>query len=166
MRRGLGDDAEVVGDQDHADVELALHTIDQLDDLRLDGHVEGRRRLVGDQHVRVVDERHRDHRALAHAARELMREVLRADRGVRDPDRAEQLDGAVPGLLLPHLLVGEDGLGDLVADAVHRMQAGKGILEDHRHVAAADMAQLVRLELQEVAALEEDLARDHGVARG
>ena len=39
-----------------------------------------------------------------------------------------------------HLLVGENGLGDLVADAVHRMEAGERILEDHRHVAPADMA--------------------------
>ena len=80
VRRGLGDDAEVVRDQDHADVELLLHAVDQLEDLRLHGHVERRRRLVGDQHVRVVDERHRDHRALAHAARELVRVVARAAR--------------------------------------------------------------------------------------
>ena len=97
VRRRLGDDAEVVRDQDHADVELALDAVDQLEDLRLHRHVERGRRLVGDQHVRVVDERHRDHRALAHAARELVRVVAsRATFGVRDPDRVEQLDGAAP----------------------------------------------------------------------
>ena len=63
-----------------------LTPVDQLEDLRLDGHVERGRRLVGDQHVRVVDERHRDHRALAHAARELVRVVACADVGVRDAD--------------------------------------------------------------------------------
>src|SRR5262245_63569279 len=31
---GLGDDPEVVGDEDHADVELVLHTLDELEDLR------------------------------------------------------------------------------------------------------------------------------------
>ena len=42
--RRLGDDAEVVRDQDHADVEVALDLVDQLEDLRLHGHVE---RVVG-----------------------------------------------------------------------------------------------------------------------
>ena len=36
-----------------------------------------------------------------------------------------------------------DGLGDLVADAVHRVEARERILEDHRDVLAADLLQLV-----------------------
>ncbi len=90
--RRLGDDAEIVRDQDDADVELALEVLDQLEDLRLHGHVERGRRLVADQDGRVVDERHRDHRALAHAARELVRVVARPAVGVRDPDVLEELD--------------------------------------------------------------------------
>ena len=50
----LGDHPEVVGDQDHADVEVALDLVDELEDLRLHRHVERRGRLVGDQHGRVV----------------------------------------------------------------------------------------------------------------
>ena len=50
----LGDDAEVVGDDHDRGVELALQALDQLEDLRLDRHVERRRRLVGDQQLRVV----------------------------------------------------------------------------------------------------------------
>ena len=95
--RRLGDDAEVVRDQDHADVEVALDLVDQLEDLRLHRHVERGRGLVGDQHVGVVDERHRDHRALPHAARELVRVVARAVARVRDADRVEHLDGALEG---------------------------------------------------------------------
>ena len=49
--RRLGDDAEVVRDEDDADVEVALDLVDQLEDLGLHGHVERGRRLVGDQHV-------------------------------------------------------------------------------------------------------------------
>ena len=45
----LGDDAEVVGDQDRRDVLLAVELLDQPQDLRLDRHVERGRRLVGDQ---------------------------------------------------------------------------------------------------------------------
>ena len=49
---GLGDDAQVVRDQDDADVEVALDLVDQLEDLGLHRHVERGRRLVGDQHRR------------------------------------------------------------------------------------------------------------------
>ena len=67
---------------------------DQLEDLRLDRHVERRRRLVGDQEVGVARERHRDHHALAHAARELVRVVVDAHARLGDADRVEQLDRA------------------------------------------------------------------------
>ena len=50
---------------------------EQLEDLRLDGDIERRRRLVGDDQSRVRHERHRDHGSLAHAARELVRIVAR-----------------------------------------------------------------------------------------
>ena len=43
----------------------------EVENLALDGHVEGGRRLVGDQELRPADERHGDHRALLHPAREL-----------------------------------------------------------------------------------------------
>ena len=138
--RGLGDDAEVVRDEDDADVELALDLLDQLEDLRLHRHVERGGRLVGDQDRRVVHERHRDHRALAHAARVLVRIVACARLRVRDPDVTEHLDGPLAGVVLAFVRVREHRLCDLVADAVHRVQAGERILEDHRDVLAADVA--------------------------
>ncbi len=134
-------------DEDHADVELALDLLDQLEDLRLHGDVECGRRLVADQHGRVVDERHRDHRPLPHAARELVGIVAGPAGGVGDPDVLEQLDRPMAGGGLTCVAVGEERLGDLVADAVHRVQAREWILEDHRDVLAADLAQLVRAEV-------------------
>ena len=94
----LGDDAEIVRDQDHGGAELGSQARDQLEDLRLDGDVERRRRLVGDQQLRVVDQRHRDHHALAHAAGQLVR-IARASRsgvaGCRPPS-ASRRRGARP----------------------------------------------------------------------
>ena len=48
-----GDDAEVVGDQQHGDVEALLQIGEEIEDLRLDRHVEGGRRLVGDEQLAV-----------------------------------------------------------------------------------------------------------------
>ena len=64
----LRDDAQVVRDEQDGRAGF-LQLAHQLEDLRLDGHVEGGRRLVGDQHLRVAGQRHRDHDALPHAAR-------------------------------------------------------------------------------------------------
>ncbi len=69
----LGDHAEIVGDDHDRHPELALESFHQRQDLRLDGHVERRRGLVGDQQLGLVGQSHRDHRPLAHAAGELVR---------------------------------------------------------------------------------------------
>ena len=54
----------------------ALKLADQLQDFRLDGHVERGGRLVGDEELGIVGDRDGDHHALALAAGELMRVLL------------------------------------------------------------------------------------------
>ena len=66
--RDLGDDAEIVGDQDHSGACLPLAPGQERQHLRLHGHVERGRGLVGDDDLGASRHRHRDHRALAHAA--------------------------------------------------------------------------------------------------
>ena len=84
----------------------ALQLGEQLQDLRLHGDVERRRRLVGDQQVRLVGERHGDHHALALPARQLVRigaEPLLRRRGCRPASqqferaRARRLARTGPG---------------------------------------------------------------------
>ena len=50
------DDAEVVGDDEVGEVELALQPLEQVDDLRLDGDVERRHGLVADDESRLEGE--------------------------------------------------------------------------------------------------------------
>ena len=70
--------------------------LQHLEHLRLDRHVQRGRRLVGDQQRRRVRDRHRDHRALPHAARELVRILVVARIGIRHADETEQLDHPRP----------------------------------------------------------------------
>jgi hypothetical protein len=49
-------------------------------------------------------------------------------------------------------------ISDLQADLEHRIERGGRVLEDHRHALAAQVGHLVGGELQEVAALEPQLA--------
>ena len=64
----FGDHAHIVGDQDNRGAGRILDFADQVEDLRLDRHIERGGRLVGDQQFRIARQRHRDHRALAHTA--------------------------------------------------------------------------------------------------
>jgi hypothetical protein len=49
--REARNDAKIVRDEHYRGVETPLQILQELEDLRLHGHVEGRRRLVGDEHL-------------------------------------------------------------------------------------------------------------------
>ncbi len=92
---------------------------------------------------RIVRDRHRDHHALAHAARELVRE--RGRRAARDSGCRRASSSSIARRarrLAPTVLMHEDRLGELIADGVDRRQRGERILEHHRDLAAADRGQL------------------------
>ena len=87
-------DAKVVGDEDEGEVELVAQLGEQVHHLRLDRHVEGRDRLVGDDQLRLDREGAGDADALA--AGEL-RQVAVDVLGVEADELEQLLD---PGLLL------------------------------------------------------------------
>jgi hypothetical protein len=72
---------------------------------------------------------------------------------------------AAAGVRGAHPLMALDRLDDLVADRVGRIERGHRLLEDHGEPRTAQVAQLGRRDLQEVAALELDLAADRRVLR-
>ncbi len=86
------DDVEIVGDEQHRHAELRLQVLQQFEDLRLHGDVEGGRRLVGDQKIGTVGERHGDHHPLALSAGELVRIGAKALRRIDDADFGQKLD--------------------------------------------------------------------------
>ncbi len=71
--RDLDRDADVVGDEDHTDIEFALQLPDQEQNLDLNGGVERCRRFVGQQQGGIARQGQRNHRALPHAARHFVR---------------------------------------------------------------------------------------------
>ncbi len=65
--------AQIVADEQAGEIELAAQLQEQIEDLRLDGDIEGGHRLVADQQIGLHGQRAGDGDALALAARELMR---------------------------------------------------------------------------------------------
>ena len=89
---GFGDDAHVVRDHHHRHVELRAELVQEIENTCLDGDVERRRGLVGDQELRVAGDRHRNHHALSHSTRESVRVVRQPPRRIGDANVLEQLD--------------------------------------------------------------------------
>ena len=142
-------------DEDVGEPELALEVLEQVQDLRLHGHVERGHRLVADDQLGVDREGARDADALALAAGELVREavvVLRVQ-----PDDLEQLLDALLDLRLGAHLVHLERLGDDEADALARVQRRVRVLEDHHHLAPV-RTHLGAGQARDVAAVEDDPA--------
>ena len=156
----LGDDAEIVRDQDDGGADLGLQVLHQVEDLRLDGDVERRGRLVGDQQLGPAGQRDGDHHALAHAAGELVGILVEAALGLGDADQLQHLHGPVVGLAAADALVQPQRLAELPADGQHGIEARHRLLEDHGDVVAAHAAASRVGELQQVDAAEADGARD------
>ena len=107
---------------------------------RLDRHVERRRRLVGDQHLRIARERHRDHHALAHAAGELMRVLVQPPLGCRDPhELAAARSCARARCASREAEMLRQHLADLAADLEDRVQRRHRLLEDERDLASSHL---------------------------
>jgi hypothetical protein len=85
-----GHHAEVVGDQDHGHLAVALQRLEQVEDLRLHGDVERRRGLVGEEQLGAARQGDGDHDPLAHAARHLVGVHAQAALGLGDAHRGEQ----------------------------------------------------------------------------
>ena len=136
---GLGEHGQVVRDQDQREAEVAPQFLQQREHLRLRHHVECRRRLVRDDDLGIAGQGQRDHHALAHAARELVRILAGAIRA--DADALEQFahpraHGRAVGLGI----VQADRLADLARDALHGIERVECALEDERDLAPAQVA--------------------------
>ena len=131
----LGDDRQVVGDEDQRQPELGAQLLEEAEDLRLDHDVEGGRRLVADDDRRVARERHRDHRPLAHPTGQLVR--IGAAALLRDADKLEELVGPCERRLARLAEALLDGLGDLLTDPFDGVEGIHRTLEDDADLAPA-----------------------------
>ena len=115
--------------------------------------------------LRAAAQRHRDHRALALAARQRERIGARHPLGIAQLHMAQQLDRLRPGGRLREAAMQPERLGDLRADAMQRVERGHRLLEDHRDAVAANLAHLGLVEPDEIAPLEAQRAGDMGAFR-
>ena len=146
---------QVVGDEHVRQLILLLKTVKQVEDLGLDGHVQGGDGLVGDDQLGVHGQGPGDADALLLAAGELVGIASRV-LGAEAHD-AQQLADHLGPLLGAHIGVDNQGLLDQLGDTHPGVQTARRILEDHLHVLAQG-THLVLADFGDLLALEPDLA--------
>ncbi len=115
----LGRHPHVMGDEQHRQIHLLAHIVQQLQHLRLHRHIQRRHRLIGDQHIGPQHQGARQTDALALATGEFMRKAVH---GFRVQSHQTQDIGG-PGLRFARILaIGARPGGDDVADALARVE--------------------------------------------
>jgi hypothetical protein len=118
----VGDDAHVVGDKYDGGVEFVAASAQQVENLGLNGHVEGGGRLVSHDELGVEHERHGDHHPLLLTPRELVRVVVHPRVRLRDADLLEVLDRLGLRLGARVRAMRAKTFGDLPPHGVHRVE--------------------------------------------
>ncbi len=154
----VGDDAEIVGDQQDRHVHLLLQFLQQFQHLGLDGDIQCRGRFVGNQQIGLAGQRDRDHHALFHAAGQLVRVFVDAAPCIGDADRVQQFQHALARRASAHGEMLAKHLADLVADGQHRVQRGHRLLEDHGNPPAANPSHAGFRQRGEFVVAEPDMA--------
>ena len=143
-----------------------MQALQQVENLRLNRHVQRGGRLVGDNQARVAHDGHGDHNALAHAAGKLVRILLHAALRIGNFDHPELFEHEVARFLFGNALVDAQRLGQLVADGEKRVERGHGILKDHADLVAADLAEHFGREPRQIRSVKDHLVRrNFGVVR-
>ena len=98
----FGDHAHVMCDEQQRHAVFARQLAHQVEHLGLDGHVERGGRFVGDQEARRTSQRHGDDDALAHTARQLVRILVEAARGIGDAHPSDEIERLGVGCFAVH----------------------------------------------------------------
>ena len=155
----LRDDAEVVRDEDERHRIRTAEITEDLEDLRLDNHVQGGRGLVCDEHLRIQDKAERDHDALSHPSRELVGVVF--DAGLWNPHRSKHFDGPSDRLRGRNgSVVGANRLHEVILDRHERVEARHRVLEDQCDLLSTETTVVRLREADQLPPSESEMTRD------
>ena len=122
-----------------------MRSLQQIQNLRLNRHVERGGRLVGHEQFRFARQRHGNHHALLHAAGHLERIISDARFRRGNADEFQQADDF--GVVRLFRLVQLERFLDLVADAENRIQRRARVLKNVADHAAANVAAVRALDI-------------------
>ena len=150
--------------QHDADAGLALDITQQVEHLRLYGHIQRRSGFVGEEDVRVQGQRDGKHAPLAHPSGKIVRLQEHPLGRIVDAHAVEHLHGQFLRIFPAHFAVFQHGFRDLLPDGDRGVQRGHGVLKQHGKQGAAQLAHLLFGIRGNVLAVDEHFAADPGIA--
>ena len=137
--RNIGHHTQVMGDVNDGHVLLFLQAADQVQNLGLDGNVQGGGGFIADEDLGTAGYGDGDDHALAHAAGKLMRILTVAALRVRNADSFQNPVDFFTGRFALQALMQLHAFLNLVADGFQGVQTGHRILGDHGNLLTADL---------------------------
>ena len=130
-----------MGDEQHGGAVIPLQVANQRENLLLGGDVERRGRLIRNQQLRLQHQRHRNHDALALAARQPVGIGCENALDLGQPHLLHHFEDAPASR--PRIEIGVDAqhFVDLAAYRHHRIERRHRLLKDHRHGGGAQLPQ-------------------------
>jgi hypothetical protein len=129
-----------VGDEEDGHAELIAEIAKEIENLGLDGDIEGGGGLIGDEEFGLASQSHGDHGPLLHSTRKLVRIVMRAEFGITDADEFKET-GDFGGGARKFGLMEAEGFGDLETDGEDRVEGRRGFLKDVGEFSSSGLAE-------------------------
>ena len=147
------DHAEIVGDEERSDPEVLLQVHEQIEDLRLNAHVERAHRLVGDDEFRFAGKGRGDTDALALPARKMRGQAV--DQRRVEPHARKEIENALVAIGRCADTEAIERFPNAAADRPARIEAAVRVLE-HRLHAAAEFGERGAVQSCDIGAVEGD----------
>ena len=155
-----------MGDEQHGDAGLPVQLFQQLQDLGLDGHIQGRGGLIQQQQTGPGHDGRGDHGPLQHAAGELVGVLPVHALRVRQLHRRQGLQSTAPPLLPGEVRVDPQHLLHLAADDHQGVHGAHRLLEHHADVLSLDLPQQTAIRVEQLHAVQQDLAGEVALLPG
>ncbi len=153
--------SKVVRNQDHGNTQATGEVFHQLQNLGLNGDVQGCGRLIRQDQRRVAGQGHGDHESLPHTAAEVVGIPGELVRSVGNANQGQQLHGPLAGRLGRQVKMNFQGLCELATDGQDRIEGRHGLLEDHGNVPPAYTPHSLFIQRQQVALPKADLTANN-----
>ena len=131
-------------DENYRHAKVRLQFLKQPQDLRLHGDIECGGGFIGNEHLGIGDQRHRNHHALAHAPGKFVWIRMHPLGSIADAHLFQHGYRLVKGRFPIRQAVNQQRLNQLLRNAEVRIERGHRILKDHRDAFAAQGALRLR----------------------
>ncbi|EAQ22895.1 hypothetical protein ROS217_12206 [Roseovarius sp. 217] len=153
-------DPQIMRDEQKTHAFFALQLRQKLQNLRLNGHIERRCRLIGNQDVGFVGQRHGDHHPLPLSTGQLMRIGPQTACRLANPHPLQQFHDARLGRHTGQPLVQLQALTQLLFQRMQRVKRCHRFLKDKADVVAAHLAQPPIIRANHFLAIVDHRSRD------